>query len=282
MYHFYQFEWHFTVRGPPDTAFEGGYYHGRLSFPSEYPMKPPSIILYTPNGRFATNRMICLSISGFHPETWQPSWSIRTALLALIAFMPTQSHGAVGSLECSDERRRLLARKSRTWRCEACGLIKDLLIKPKDNTNDQQERPSTSRVGGINSTDNCDETKFNSSQGVESDSVKDSENSASDKRDSSTDSDKEESSNCNIKSNCSDVGVKQKESKGTTTISRSQEPVSSLNDSQVSSLPQHLSNRNQRVGERNLLVRYPPLVIKSVFVLLSLLILRRIVMVIQS
>jgi len=24
------FEWHFTIRGPPDTEFEGGCYHGRI------------------------------------------------------------------------------------------------------------------------------------------------------------------------------------------------------------------------------------------------------------
>lgn len=32
------------------------------------------------------NKKICLSISSFHPETWQPSWGIRTALVALMAF----------------------------------------------------------------------------------------------------------------------------------------------------------------------------------------------------
>lgn len=41
------FEWHFTVRGPPDTEFEGGRYHGRIILPPEYPMKPPSIMLLT-------------------------------------------------------------------------------------------------------------------------------------------------------------------------------------------------------------------------------------------
>lgn len=41
------FEWHFTIRGPEGTEFEGGYYHGRVILPSEYPMKPPSIILMT-------------------------------------------------------------------------------------------------------------------------------------------------------------------------------------------------------------------------------------------
>lgn len=37
-----------------------------------------------------TNKKICLSISSFHPETWQPSWGIRTALLALMAFFTTE------------------------------------------------------------------------------------------------------------------------------------------------------------------------------------------------
>lgn len=41
------FEWHFTVRGPPDTEFDGGRYHGRITLPPEYPMKPPSIMLLT-------------------------------------------------------------------------------------------------------------------------------------------------------------------------------------------------------------------------------------------
>lgn len=41
------FEWHFTVRGPPGTEFEGGYYHGRILLPSQYPMQPPNIILLT-------------------------------------------------------------------------------------------------------------------------------------------------------------------------------------------------------------------------------------------
>jgi ubiquitin-conjugating enzyme E2 J1 len=41
------FEWHFTVRGPQGTAFEGGVYHGRIILPAEYPYKPPDIMLLT-------------------------------------------------------------------------------------------------------------------------------------------------------------------------------------------------------------------------------------------
>ncbi|CAF5012614.1 unnamed protein product [Rotaria sp. Silwood1] len=41
------YEWHFTIRGPKDTEFEYGIYHGRILLPPEYPMKPPSIIFLT-------------------------------------------------------------------------------------------------------------------------------------------------------------------------------------------------------------------------------------------
>ena len=41
------FEWHFTIRGPVDSEFDGGLYHGRIVLPPEYPMKPPSIIILT-------------------------------------------------------------------------------------------------------------------------------------------------------------------------------------------------------------------------------------------
>jgi hypothetical protein len=41
------FEWHFTVRGPSGTPFEGGVYHGRILLPAEYPFKPPNIVWLT-------------------------------------------------------------------------------------------------------------------------------------------------------------------------------------------------------------------------------------------
>jgi ubiquitin-protein ligase len=115
------FEWHFTIRGPPDSPFEGGIYHGRITLPHDYPMKPPSLMLLTPTGRFETNTKICLSISAYHPETWLPSWSIGTALTALIAFMTTPGKGALGSLDCNDEQRRKFAKQSLTWKCKDCG-----------------------------------------------------------------------------------------------------------------------------------------------------------------
>lgn len=45
-------EWHFILRGPPGTSYEGGEYWGQLLFPSDYPFKPPGIKVQTPSGRF--------------------------------------------------------------------------------------------------------------------------------------------------------------------------------------------------------------------------------------
>lgn len=84
------FEWHFTIRGPPGTAFEGGRYHGRICLPNEYPFKPPSIALLNASGRFEVGKKICLSVSAHHPEHWQPAWGLRTIITALIAFFPSK------------------------------------------------------------------------------------------------------------------------------------------------------------------------------------------------
>eukprot|EP00743_Colponemidia_sp_Colp-15_P007108 GILK01007669.1.p1 GENE.GILK01007669.1~~GILK01007669.1.p1 ORF type:complete len:298 (-),score=27.75 GILK01007669.1:286-1143(-) len=121
------FEWHFTIRGPLDTEFAGGLYHGRIVLPSDYPYQPPSIMLLTPNGRFEVKTKICLSISSHHPEFWQPAWSVRTILEALITFMPTEAKGAIGSLEFTKEERRRLALESTSFECPLCGSASNSL-----------------------------------------------------------------------------------------------------------------------------------------------------------
>lgn len=136
------FDWHFTIRGPSDSPFEQGIYHGRLIFPPTYPMKPPDIFLLSPNGRFELRKKVCLSISGYHPETWLPSWSVATALRALQAFFTTHAKGAIGALEWPDEERRRVAEKSGGWSCEQCGCVKDILhLKDDKNENTSTASP---------------------------------------------------------------------------------------------------------------------------------------------
>jgi len=142
------FEWHFTVRGPEDTDFQGGIYHGRIIVPAEYPMKPPDIIFLTPNGRFEVGKKICLSVTGYHQETWQPSWSIRTVLLAIIGFMPSPGQGTIGSLDYSPEERRALATRSRDWESPVPGLgrLAGLLLPPGTSTATDQERSEAEQI----------------------------------------------------------------------------------------------------------------------------------------
>lgn len=61
-------EVHYVIEGSEKTPYAGGFYHGKLVFPKDYPLKPPSVIMLTRNGRFQPNRRLCLSMSDFHPE----------------------------------------------------------------------------------------------------------------------------------------------------------------------------------------------------------------------
>ncbi|KAF8590515.1 UBC-like protein [Ramaria rubella] len=116
------FEWHCTMRGPTGTEFEGGIYHFRIQLPSEYPFRPPSIMLLTPNGRFELNTKICISFTNYHEELWQPAWGVRTAIIALQGFFPLKGEAAVGvgAVEYPPQERKRLAKLSRDWRCFRC------------------------------------------------------------------------------------------------------------------------------------------------------------------
>lgn len=104
-------EWHYVINGPEDSPYHGGYYHGTLLFTKEFPFKPPSIYIVTPNGRFKTNKRLCLSISDFHPDTWNPAWSVATILTGLLSFM-LETTPTLGSCESTTYEKRKYARQS--------------------------------------------------------------------------------------------------------------------------------------------------------------------------
>ncbi|EIN09465.1 UBC-like protein [Punctularia strigosozonata HHB-11173 SS5] len=106
--------WHYIIRGPPDSPFAGGEYHGMLMFPSEYPFKPPGIKMLTPSGRFQPDKKICFSMSDFHPGTWNPAWSVATILTGLLSFMLSDDI-TTGSVSSSDNDKRILAGRSHAW-----------------------------------------------------------------------------------------------------------------------------------------------------------------------
>ncbi|KAL0581796.1 Ubiquitin-conjugating enzyme E2 6 [Marasmius crinis-equi] len=106
--------WNYIIRGPPDSPFAGGEYHGVLLFPSEYPFKPPGIKMLTPSGRFHPDKKICFSMSDFHPGTWNPAWSVATILTGLLSFMLSDEM-TTGSVTSSDAQKRAYASRSHMW-----------------------------------------------------------------------------------------------------------------------------------------------------------------------
>jgi ubiquitin-conjugating enzyme E2 J2 len=108
------FDWHFCIYGLKECPYEGGFYHGMLKFPKEYPMKPPSVMMITPSGRFEEKERICLTISDYHPESWNPVWKVESILFGLMSFM-LSDEDSVGSLDMSEKERKQFAKKSLDW-----------------------------------------------------------------------------------------------------------------------------------------------------------------------
>ncbi|GAA93423.1 uncharacterized protein L969DRAFT_96053 [Mixia osmundae IAM 14324] len=137
------FEWHFTITNVDGDDFNEGVYHGRILLPAEYPLKPPDFMLLTPNGRFELNKKICLSISGYHEDLWQPAWSIRLALVSLASFFSTEAAGAIGGLQTPSAERKKLAKQSRNWTCPTCKASNHELISEAISTHEPAAAPES-------------------------------------------------------------------------------------------------------------------------------------------
>ena len=176
------FCWHFTIRGPPDTEFEGGLYHGIIKLPMSYPNRPPSIMFLTPNGRFDVNMDVCLSMTRYHKEEWQAAWTIRSMLEAIIAFFPVkEEHDAIGALDSSVESRKHFAKLSIKYKCDVCGPIANLL-KPLDkmiNSDKSNNNTNNDNKNGNNNLDNknINNTKVNNN--IRTNNKKDGDSSSS-------------------------------------------------------------------------------------------------------
>ena len=105
------FRWYYVIWGLKDCDYEGGFYFGTIIFPKEYPLKPPGIEMITPNGRFEVNKRICMSMSDFHPESWNPLWNVQTIVMGLISFLCSDER-TTGCIITSSAEKRLHARSS--------------------------------------------------------------------------------------------------------------------------------------------------------------------------
>ncbi|KAJ9621227.1 Ubiquitin-conjugating enzyme E2 6 [Taxawa tesnikishii (nom. ined.)] len=68
--------------------------------------------MHTPSGRFQPSTRLCLSISDFHPKSFNPAWEVSTILLGLQSFM-TSEEMTTGSLSGTEAERRVFAARTR-------------------------------------------------------------------------------------------------------------------------------------------------------------------------
>jgi ubiquitin-conjugating enzyme E2 J2 len=72
---------------------------------------PPGIEMVTPNGRFEINKRICMSMSDYHPESWNTTWNVQTIIIGLVSFMCT-SERITGCSLTTDAQKKLFAKNS--------------------------------------------------------------------------------------------------------------------------------------------------------------------------
>jgi len=133
------YEWWILMKGLKDSSYEGGYYMFKVILPKEYPMKPPSYQILTPNGRFTshisksgktqTSGKICLSNSSYHADMWKSVWYITTILKGFQSIWMDDREAGVGHIviknlkdkaevEKFDKNRRKLAKESHQYNIE--------------------------------------------------------------------------------------------------------------------------------------------------------------------
>jgi len=80
------FHWQGTIMGPSETPYAGGAFFLKISFPSDYPFKPPKVCfttqIYHPN--INSSGQICLDIL---KSQWSPALTIQKVLLSLCSLL---------------------------------------------------------------------------------------------------------------------------------------------------------------------------------------------------
>ena len=105
------FEWKFIIIGPPETLYESGTFEGLISFPNDYPNRPPKVkfteeILH-PN--IYTDGNVCISI--LHPpgddkwgyekaeERWRPVHSVNSIIISIISLLSSPNDESPANID---------------------------------------------------------------------------------------------------------------------------------------------------------------------------------------
>ncbi|KAI6172394.1 UBC core domain-containing protein [Aphelenchoides besseyi] len=164
-------EWHYCLIGCPDTPYDGGYYHGKLVFPADFPFRPPAIYMISPNGRFQTNTRLCLSISDFHPVGRKQIKIINPfvagyleSIVDCFDYSHRENAQTLGSINTSTQEKKMLARRSREFNLKDpvfCSVFEELANKLRVEL--EEERRIQGLTENISTTQETEAPKTESS-----------------------------------------------------------------------------------------------------------------------
>jgi ubiquitin-conjugating enzyme E2 D/E len=111
------FEWEATIFGPEDSPYSGGMFQLSITFPSDYPFKPPKIYfktkIYHPN--ISSNGSICLDIL---KTNWSPVLTISKVLLSICSLLTDPNPDDPLVIDIADlyvHKRAEYEEMARTW-----------------------------------------------------------------------------------------------------------------------------------------------------------------------
>ena len=128
------YEWYYIVFGL-EAPYTGGYYIGKVKCKDNYPASAPNITIYTDNGKFRTHKIqpdgICLSISDFHQESWNPAWKVTQIVMGLVSFW-LDSEYTYGSVESYDYQKEPFRNNNDDFKARFAMMSRDdVLAHPK-------------------------------------------------------------------------------------------------------------------------------------------------------
>lgn len=111
------YQWEVVVIGPLDTLFEGGFFKVALTFPRDYPLRPPKMKFITeiwhPN--VAKNGDVCISILhepgedkyGYEKpeERWLPIHTVETIMISVISMLADPNGDSPANVDAAKEWR---------------------------------------------------------------------------------------------------------------------------------------------------------------------------------
>lgn len=114
-------KWYFCIYNLSEKDnpwYHGGEYYGWIEMHHDYPYKPPSYYMLTPNGRFEIEKSICTTNSSFHMKNWNPLWTLDSLFRGFLSlFLEDNSNQqlSVNHLHTSSHIKKQFALRSKEY-----------------------------------------------------------------------------------------------------------------------------------------------------------------------